>query len=160
MLISTSPFSAPDELVVHVPEPMFQNGEGLLPVVPHTLEGLGSTYLTSQGEERSPHLSGVGYFLTEQYLETAPILSGVQGIAAQDEAMALIIGFHQHGKTLQPKPPTSATPGDVVITPDCQVWFLEGIAAPGKYLLKGITGTDEPTWFTGRFQCVFEVVDL
>lgn len=160
MLISTTPISAPEELVVHVLDPIFQNGEGLLPV--HSLEepgigSLGSTYLTTQQEEASPHL---GYFLTEQYLQTAPHLGGISGLAPRDEAMALHHAFHQYGKRLQHKPPTSATVGDVVVTPDCQVWFLEGIAAPGKYLLKGITGTDEPTWFTGDFQCVFDVVNL
>ena len=33
MLVSTSPISAPEELVVHVLDPIFMNQEGALPVV-------------------------------------------------------------------------------------------------------------------------------
>lgn len=79
-LLSTSPLTPPEEVHIHVLDPIFNNAQGLSTfltsqqMAKEAFElpgGLGSTYLTSQGVKRSPEL---GFFLTAEYLETAPHL--------------------------------------------------------------------------------------
>ena len=94
-MLSTTPLTPAEEVEIHVLEAMFSNGDGVgsfltvqqmeqrpMPSVAlqRGVEGMGSSYLTTQEVDSSPRLAGLlgvsnlGYFLTTQEMGTAPQL--------------------------------------------------------------------------------------
>lgn len=83
MLMATTPLTPPEEIVMHVMEPMFANAQaigGFLTSQQITdPTGLGSTYPTTQEIAVAPRLSN---FLTREYYATAPQLDGFEGLGS------------------------------------------------------------------------------